>query len=277
VDQTEKVESFWEKEVADGGIYTVPCLDLSAESIDRYVRGESEELPGFHVYPRCLLQGLEGKKVLCLASGGGQQSAVFGLLGADVTVLDIAEGQLNGDRIAAEHYGYMATIVKGDMRDLSAFADEEFDLIYQPVSICFVPDVREVYQGVYRVLKPGGTYAVSHVNPSTYPIYFVGGGNGWDGTGYRIAEIYTGGPIRVSPEGVENMRTGEPTGEYRHLLSDIFGGLMDVGFAICNVVEDPRHTRGETSAAPGSYEHSLAYVAEYFTIVCGKPGAFASA
>jgi len=36
--------------------------------------------------------------VLCLASGGEQQSAIFGLLGADVTVLDLCAQQLAGDR-----------------------------------------------------------------------------------------------------------------------------------------------------------------------------------
>ena len=121
-----------------------------------------------------------------------------------------------------------------------------------------------------RVLRSGGTYAVSHVKPSTYPASFVGGNNGCDGLGYRIAEPYAGGPILKSPEGAENMRTGEPTGEYRHLLSDIFGGLVEVGFIIRNVVEYPRHLKAEADAEPGSDEHRLAYVAEYFTVICGK-------
>jgi SAM-dependent methyltransferase len=271
LDLTKKVESFWEKEVEAKAACTVPWLDLSRKSVEDYAQGRGDDLPKFAIYPRELLRNVEGKSVLCLASGGGQQSAVFGLLAAHVTVLDIAEGQLKGDRAAAEHYGYQATIIKGDMRDLSMFADEEFDLIYQPISICFVPDVREVYAEAYRVLKPGGTYSVSHVNPSTYATSFDGGGNGWDGTGYRISDIYAGGPIRKTADGVENMRGGEPIGEHRHLLSDIFGGLVDTGFVIRSVVEDPRHLTGEADAEPGSYEHSLAYVAEYFTVVCAKP------
>jgi len=267
---TNKVESYWDTEAESGGIYTVPCLELTRESIESYAHGSVEE-PGFPVFPRSLLLDAEDKRVLCLASGGGQQSAVFGLLGAQVTVLDISEGQLRGDKLAAEHYGYDVRLVKGDMCDLSAFKDGEFDLVYQPISICFAPDVRVVYEEVHRVLKPGGIYAVSHVNPSTFPVSFVGGQNGWDGIGYRIAEVYAGGPVRMSPEGCENMRIGEPTGEHRHLLRTIFGRLLDVGFIIREVVEDPRHLREEPVGAPCSYEHSLSFVAEYFKIVCSKP------
>lgn len=270
VDLTGKVESYWEMEVESGGIYTVPCLDLARSSIEDYANGPVEK-SGFPVFPRSLLLDAEDKRVLCLASGGGQQSAVFGLLGAQVTVLDISEGQLHGDKLAAEHYGYDVRLVKGDMCDLSAFADGEFDLVYQPISICFTPVVRVVYEEVYRVLKPGGIYAVSHVNPSTFPASFTGGQNGWDGVGYRIAEPYRGGPVRMSPDGCENMRVGEPTGEHRHLLSSIFGGLFDVGFIIRDVAEDPRHLREEATGAPGSYEHSLSFIAEYFKIVCSKP------
>lgn len=271
MDLTSKVESYWDTEVESGGSYTVPRLDLTREGVETYAHGSVEQ-PGFPIFPRSLLYDVEGKRVLCLASGGGQQSAVFGLLGAQLTVLDISEGQLRGDKLAAEHHGYEVRLVKGDMCDLSVFENGEFDLIYQPISICFVPDVQVVYKEVYRVLKPGGTYAVSHLNPSTVPVSFIGGQNGWDGVGYRIAELYMGGPILVSPDGCENMRVGEPTGEHRHLLSSIFGGLLDAGFIIREVVEDPRHLGDEPTSVPGSYEHCLSYIAEYFKIVCSKPG-----
>jgi 2-polyprenyl-3-methyl-5-hydroxy-6-metoxy-1,4-benzoquinol methylase len=36
------------------------------------------------------LGALDGLRVLCLASGGGQQSAAFALLGAQVTVVDLS-------------------------------------------------------------------------------------------------------------------------------------------------------------------------------------------
>lgn len=271
-DISKKVEQWWDLEVEAREGYTVPCLDLTRGMVERYASGEAD--------PRCrriadrrFLVGIEGKSILCLASGGGQQSVGFGLLGAHVTVLDLCEGQLMGDRIAAERYGYQAETIKGDMRDLSMFADESFDFVYQPISICFVPDVRVVYREVYRVLSPGGLYAVSHCNPATYPACFDGGRNGWDGVGYRISERYKGGPILKTADGVETMDVGEPTGEHRHLLGDIFGGLAEAGFVVRDVFEDERHFADPKDFEPGSHEHNLSIIAEYFSVVCTKPRA----
>ena len=83
------------------------------------------------MYPPESLLGVKGKDVLCLASGGGQQSAVFGLLGANVTVVDLSQGQLDGDKTAAKHYGYSIQTVQADMRDLSCLSSDSFDLVHQ--------------------------------------------------------------------------------------------------------------------------------------------------
>jgi 2-polyprenyl-3-methyl-5-hydroxy-6-metoxy-1,4-benzoquinol methylase len=48
---------------------------------------------------------VKGKDVLCLASSGGQQSAAFGVLGANVTVFDLSENMLKKDVATAKHYG----------------------------------------------------------------------------------------------------------------------------------------------------------------------------
>jgi ubiquinone/menaquinone biosynthesis C-methylase UbiE len=216
---------------------------------------------------------IAGKPVLCLASGGGQQSAHFGLLGAKVTVLDLCEGQLNGDRQAARHYGYEVTTVQGDMRDLSIFDDESFDLVIQGTSIVFVPDVRPVYREVYRVLRPGGLYEVAHENPATFPASFDGTANGWDGVGYRIAEPYIGGPVRRRADGSENMLEGEPTGEFRHLLDDIFNGLIEQGFAIKGVHEEACDPAALAQAEPGSEAHRNQIIPGGFDILAQKPTA----
>ena len=65
-----------------------------------------------------------------------------------MTSVDIAEGQLAGDRTAAAHYGYEISTIRTDMRDLSTLDADAFDLVYQGPSMSWVPDV--------RVLRPGG-------------------------------------------------------------------------------------------------------------------------
>lgn len=268
----QRVERIWDKRAQEGYINCVPALGLTQELLKEFLTGQRDDLPGSAIDPedRAVLQDVEGKEVLCLASGGGQQSAVFGLLGANVTVFDLCEGQLKADSIAAQHYGYEVRTVKGDMRDLSVFADASFDLVYQAISICWVPDVRPVYREVYRVLRAGGWYTVGHCNPATYPFCFEGGLAGWDGTGYRLVDRYKGGPILRNAAGVENMEEGEPIGEHRHLLRDIFGGLIEAGFVIRDVRESPRHLKEPITGEPGSYEHSLHFIAEYFGILAQK-------
>ena len=77
-------------ELAEAGIqYTIPYLDLDEIS--------AREL----VDPDGVIGELEGRDVLCLAGGGGQQSAAFCILGANVTVFDLSGVQLERDRQAA--------------------------------------------------------------------------------------------------------------------------------------------------------------------------------
>ena len=263
----------WEKNVSAGDRNTLPFLDLNVVEFQEYVGGQRKALPE----PYCdqlpdsiFMENLTGKNVLCLASGGGQQSAVFGLLGARVTVLDLTAGQLAADREAAEHYGYKVTTVQGDMRDLSAFADASFDYVFHPISIVFVPEVREVYREVARVLRTAGLYWVSHCNPATSPTTFDGPDNGWDGVGYRIAEPYCGGPVRLREDGSESMTEGEMTGEFRHLYRDIFNGLVESGLAIEGVWEAPCHLQHDAEAEPGSDAHWRSRIAEYFSILARR-------
>ena len=91
-------------------------------------------------------------------AAGGQQSAAFALLGARVTVLDFCTTQLERDQQAAAHYGTEVTAVEGDMRDLSCFADDSFDIVWHAHSLNFIPDPRPVFDEVARVLRADGRY-----------------------------------------------------------------------------------------------------------------------
>lgn len=46
-----------------------------------------------------------------------------------MTVVDLVEGQLEGDVAAAAHYGYEVTTVCADMRDLACISEGGFDLV----------------------------------------------------------------------------------------------------------------------------------------------------
>jgi SAM-dependent methyltransferase len=223
--------------------YTTPFLDFTPEDAWRYVGRYG------------ILMEVPGKQVLCLASGGGQDSAAFGLLGAQVTVLDLSDVQLERDRQAAAHHGYPVKTCQGDMRDLSIFAEAEFDIVWQPYSINFVPAVEAVIAGVARVLKPGGVYYLSFANPFIQSVDEAG----WDGQAYPLKGLYQDGEDLslafptwdvTGPEG-EQIKLPGPH-EFRHRLSTLLNTLASHGFIFLGLWE---WMRADPDPEPGSWAH----------------------
>ena len=244
----------WEQEVARKQGFTVPWLDLDGETVRRYAAGKLDLVPDslFLMYPISVLQNLAGKEVLCLASGGGQQTAVFGLLGAQVTSVDITEGQLSGDRVAAAYYGYAVDTIRADMRDFATSVDGEFDVVFQGPSMSWIPDVREVYAEVAKTLRPGGAYRVDFENPANHFLE-------WDGEAYRITQPYT--------ERLFHPETG--VYDYRHYMGDIFNGLIAEGFSILEVEERP-YVQPNPAVVPGSWRHQVGYYQVGFAVVATR-------
>jgi SAM-dependent methyltransferase len=261
------------KAIQKGESYTRPWLDLDVAAFRAYREGRTPTLPKpFCDDPidRAMMGNVNGEEVLCLAGGGGQQSAVFSLLGASVTVLDLTPEQLESDQVAARHYGYRVTTIQGDMRDPSMLPDAHFDRVYQPISTLFVPDLRQVYAGVSRVLKPAGLYFADYAPPLIYLAH----NQGWDGTGYTlyVTEPYVRGAIRETADGTMSFLQGKLTGEFHHLLSDILNGLIDNGLCIRMVWENPRPGAvpdlGELE--PGSEAHRERYVPFGLSVLAQK-------
>ena len=235
----------WEALAAAGLEYSRPWLDL-----DKAIARQ-------RIDPLGLLGDVTGKRVLCLGSGGGQQSAAFALLGAEVTVLDLTDNQLAGDQVAAAHYGLTVRTQQGDMRDLSRFADHAFDLVYHGYSINFIPDPTVVFQQVARILQPGGPYFLQWHNPFTQGIDETT----WDGHGYRISRPYQDEEILAEFYSEPNWTVADASGntqlvqgprEFRHTLSTIINGLAQHGFQIIRCQE---LTTQEPNPTPGSWEH----------------------
>ena len=99
---------------------------------------------------------LKGKKILGFAIGGGQQIPIFSALGAQCTVLDYSSAQCESERKVAQREGYDVEIIQADMTQRLPFPNEAFDLIFHPVSNCYVEKVEPIFRECYRVLKKGG-------------------------------------------------------------------------------------------------------------------------
>ncbi|MBN1304121.1 MAG: class I SAM-dependent methyltransferase, partial [Anaerolineales bacterium] len=158
----------WNRQVEEGqNPWTQP---VSPEVITNARRGEwTVLLTDQKPVPRGWFPELQGLDLLALACGGGQQGPVFAAASANVTVFDNSPKQLEQDQLVAvrENLTNLRT-VEGDARDLSMFADQSFDLVFNPVSTAFIPEVRPIWLEAFRVLRPGGRLMTGFMNPAFY-------------------------------------------------------------------------------------------------------------
>jgi SAM-dependent methyltransferase len=209
---------------------------------------------------------VRGRRVLCLASGGGRQSAIFAAAGAIVTVVDISGEMLSLDRQVAAERRLDVRTVQASMDDLSALAAASFDVVAQPVSTCYVPDVLAVYRQVARVLVPGGLYVSQHKQPVSLQADVKPSPRGYELVEpyYRTQSMGNGDAGNAPLPPVAGSRHREPgTLEYLHRWEDLLGGLCRAGFVIEDVIEP---LFAEPDAAVGTFNHRGQYVPPYVRI-----------
>lgn len=227
----------WNRAVSEKNRWTVP---VSPEEIARAREGKwrvvltpSKPVP-FDWFPH--REGrMDGVRLLALASGGGQQAPLFAAAGADVTVFDNSPAQLGQDRLVADREGLSLRAVEGDMKDLSAFADESFDFIFHPCSNGFVPDVRPVWKEAHRVLKRGGAMIAGFSNPVLYLVDTDLDAKGIARLRYRAP--YSDLTSLSDEERKKYVDRGEPLC-FGHTLADQIGGQLDAGFRLAGFYED---------------------------------------
>jgi SAM-dependent methyltransferase len=179
---------------------------------------------------------LNGIELLCLASGGGQQGPVLAAAGASVTVFDNSPLQLAQDRLVVEREGLPLTTVEGDMRDLCAFEDSHFDLIFHPVSNVFIPDVRPVWTEAYRVLRPGGALLAGFTNPVIY-LFDDELAEASGELQVRYALPYSDLESLDESQIEALLAKGEAL-EFSHTLEAQIGGQLEAGFFLAGFYED---------------------------------------
>jgi len=175
---------------------------------------------------------LRGKKILGLASGGGQQIPVFAALGAQCTVLDYSAVQCDSERTVAAREGYAVTVLQADMTKPLPFSDESFDIVFHPVSNCYVEDPEPVFRECYRVLKPGGVLLGGYDTGINYIV---------DDSEERIVQPLPFNPLKdeqLYRKSVEN----DWGIQFSHTLEQQIGGPLRAGFLLADLYED---TNGE--------------------------------
>ena len=224
----------WDRKVADGNRWTLP---VDTEEVARAREGDLRVvLTPVKTVPRGWFPELEGCRVLGLASAGGQQGPLLAAAGADVTIVDMSPAQLEQDRMVARREGLKLEAIEGDMAHLERLADGTFDLVFHPVSNCFVPDPRPVWREAFRVLRPGGVLLAGFMNPTYYIFHYA--------TMEKEGRLEVTYPLPYSDRDSmnatdfqEHMASGEAL-EYSHTLESQIGGQLEAGFQLTDFFED---------------------------------------
>ncbi|MEG1209395.1 MAG: class I SAM-dependent methyltransferase [Oscillospiraceae bacterium] len=178
--------------------------------------------------PKNWFPDMRNLKILGLASGGGQQMPIFTACGADCTVLDYSKSQLESEKMVAERENYLINIVRADMTKPFSFENESFDLIFHPVSNCYVEDVLPIWKECYRVLKRGG-------------ILLAGLDNG---IGFAFNNDETALKYKLPFNPLKNKEIYDDSIkndwgiQFSHTVEEQIAGQLQVGFRLVDIYQD---------------------------------------
>ena len=114
--------------------------------------------------------------ILELGAGSGQDSRFFASKGYHVVSTDLSDRGLhyNQQKIPQE-LQLKVTIQQLNLENLFPLADESFDIVYSHLAIHYFDNkiIRQIFDEIYRVLKPGGIVAL-FTNSTSDPEYNTG-------------------------------------------------------------------------------------------------------
>lgn len=205
------------------------CVDWTAEATAKDLQDAREGRLRLKFFekdvPQEWLGDIRGKKVLCLAGAGGLQAPLLACAGAEVTVVDLSGKMLEKDREVAAREHLQIELFKGNMCDLSMFADGSFDCIINPPSFMYVPEPAVVFGECFRVLKQGGSFIMMAPSPVNYMCDYIEDENG----GYYKV-------VHRMPYCSKDHDDSDWI-EYGHTMETYLGGLLAVGFVINGYME----------------------------------------
>lgn len=183
---------------------------------------------------KVLGEDVAGKEVLELCCGGGQSAVYLALRGARVTGVDFSEKQLEYARAFASSRGVRIRFEEGEVRDLSAFPSDSFDIVFSAFAFGFVEDIEATFQEAFRVLRRGGQFAFSWASP-----LYVG------------VTPDTGGALRVVRSYFDRspIVSDEPGGrevDFHRTYGDWLGALVRAGFVVTDILEPEPMPRGNS-------------------------------
>jgi len=153
--------------------------DNNAESWDRVARRYQDlvnlpldDVHFGHDVPReselRILGALEGKRVVDLGCGGGQNVIAFNRMGAHAIGIDFSGVQLELAAKRAVEQEMRCEFRQGDVADLAFLPKDSVDLVFSAGTFTYVEDLPRVFRQVHRVLRPKASFVFAYDHPVVF-------------------------------------------------------------------------------------------------------------
>ena len=153
MDLIKKITEYWDRQPCNinHSLSSIDSLDFFKENSHKryFVEPHIREFAGFHKY--------QGKKVLEIGCGIGADAAEFVKHGAEYVGIDISveSVKLAQKRFELEQLSGQFHVLSGD-QDLTQFG--KFDLVYSCGVLHHYPNIGQIIENAYQVLKAGGEF-----------------------------------------------------------------------------------------------------------------------
>jgi ubiquinone/menaquinone biosynthesis C-methylase UbiE len=216
-----------------------------------------------------LLGDISGKRVIDLGCGCGQNAIALAKMGARVTAVDLSAEQIRQAEDLAGTEGVTVEFKTGDIADLSSLPDSEFDLAISACAIAFVKDLESSFAEAFRLLKTGGVFVLSEMNPLQYIMDEIDGG-------VEFNNKYPFDPILLKWSWeFQNIDRAPRFQHYVRSISHYINSLVAAGFSVSKILEpqptiDTPHI-GFSEEILEEYPYIAGHLPITFIIVCRKP------
>jgi SAM-dependent methyltransferase len=180
-------------------------------------------------------QRVQGKQVLEVGCGGGQNAIALARWGAVCTGVDPSAAQLAHARRLAQEQGVEVRFMLSNAEDLGVFPDKGFDVVLSSYAFDYVADLRQAYEEAWRVLKPGGLFVFCLSHPWFQAV-------GWHLAGDpdmpEVAD-YAAWPLVDDWDWTFEDGSSAAFRDHLRTLAQIINDLIEAGFSLERLVEQP--------------------------------------
>lgn len=175
---------------------------------------------------------VDGKRVLDLGCGSGENAIAFARAGAHVIAVDRSVAQLHLGRKAADEAEVRVEWHESDAADLAYLRADSIHLAFAAGVLGEIEDADRVFRQVHRVLRPGGSFVLSYDHPMALAVGREGGGSG----------ALPLGPLEVrrsysDPEPVTVVHDDERIAVYPRTVAEVFASLHRAGYRVDVIIE----------------------------------------